>query len=107
MPCGGYPSDAEYQLHQQIRANKSIEPLLCEACGILKDAKLTSNMSAPLRKWWKKHEREDRERRKQEKEQAALKKLANKAISKLSPEEIEALREHHGLNFKTGRKRSR
>ena len=106
MPCSDYPSDADLARDAINRLNKNLEPLLCEACGILKDAKLTSNMSAALRKWWKKHEREDRERRKQEQEQETLKKLADKAISKLSSEEIEALREHHGLRF-SGKKRTR
>lgn len=106
MPCSdGGPNYSDYVAAE--REAKKLREMLCEACGIVKDAKLTTNMSAPLRKWWRKHEREDRERRKREAEKAALKKLADKAISKLTSEEIEALREEHGLRFNNNNKRDR
>lgn len=103
MPCSdGGPSVSDY-----MQKNKEIDrlrALLCEACGIVDDAKLKVNMGLSLRKWWRKHQREDAERQAREAEKAKLKKLANKAISKLTTDEIEALREQHGLRFDSRRK---
>ena len=98
MPCSdGGPNYSDYV--RADRENKKLRELLCEACGIIDDAKLKSNMGMTLRKWWRKHQREDAERRKREEEKAALKKLAGKALGKLTSEEIEALRVEHGLAF--------
>lgn len=106
MPCSdGGPNYSDYVRVEDER-NK-LNALLCEACGIVDDAKLKTNMSKNLRAWWKKHQREDAERRKREEEKRTLKRLADTAISKLSTEEIEALREAHGLRFTTQKQKRR
>lgn len=99
MPCGDYPSSAQLALDDLRQAHAKTVALLCEACGIVHDLDGNSHMSADLRKWWRKHLAEDKKRRDAAREKRELKRLADQALKKLSPEEIEALRVNAGLSF--------
>lgn len=65
-----------------------LREMLCEACGIADMAKA----SGQLRQWWTKHQAEDAARRFQADEKAKMENITSLLLTRLSSEEIEALR---------------
>lgn len=65
MPCrDDYPSSySQYDIENAknvVRAE--LEPLLCEACSLLEDAKVLQSATPELRAWFNKHEKCEEER---------------------------------------------
>lgn len=90
MPCRG---PEPWELLPSERG-PDLTALLCEAAHLIEDK---SRMSKDLKAWWNKHEKEDRKRQALENEKNILKRLKSEALSKLTTEEVEALR-HAGLS---------
>lgn len=99
MPCRD-AGDDQYVIQDLSRGIADLRELLCEACHLIKDNDTEALMSVKLRAWWKKHQEDDRRRRNAVEERQRLVTIANSVVGNLSPEEIEALREVHGLSLK-------
>lgn len=91
MPCYDERSSPEYISREYAQKIAQLTEMLCEACGRLDHLNQIKNVSGRTQTWWSKHKAEDEKRRKAAAERDALRKLGERTLKKLSPEEIEAL----------------
>lgn len=107
MPCRDYWSDQKFDTRKnEVGILKErcdeLARIACKAMYALEqlDPELKSFKDRESRKWWADHKKADQERIEQEQKalakRVAKQKLVKEALSKLTPEEIEAF----GLNVK-------
>lgn len=91
MPCYDERSSPEYISREYSKQIGELTEMLCEACGKLDAYGHMKALSGNTQKWWAHHKAADEKRRKAAEERKVLKSIADKAMKRLSPEEIEAL----------------
>lgn len=91
MPCYDERSSPSYIVKEYSEKIGRLTEMLCEACGRLDHLNQIKSVSGNTQKWWASHKAEDEKRRKAAAEREALRKLGEKTLKKLTPEELEAL----------------
>lgn len=89
MPCqcGGYNEEDSPEEHL-----KAATRMLCWVLEHTSDLSQLLKTNGELRKFWKKHQDADCERRTREQEKARVEEVRKKALKRLTPEEIRALK---------------
>jgi len=94
MPCRDYESD-RVQYVQDPQTKRRLDQRsaqLCEACRVLEQSDLLHRLSLTTRDWWARHKAEDEARIRAERKAREERALADKGRSKLTSEELKALK---------------
>jgi hypothetical protein len=100
MPCRDYDCERAVRSHNNtflMMQNKldKLTRMLCDVLGKWEDRRNGSGciyLSTETEKWWEEHKFMDKQRLAQELKDAEEKRLLKSAISKLTPEELAAIR---------------
>lgn len=95
MPCRdwGRDEDNSSELRSEISSlqsrNDKLARMLCELCGLTDSSDRFSRASTELKEWWAEHQKLDFAQKQRE--------LLKSAASKLSQQELEAIKRNKGL----------
>ena len=89
MPCEYY-TPAEEAARMGAKLDK-LTRLLCEACKALETKRFNFDSRPDLAKWWRKHKKHDRQRKRDKQVERDAKRLKKATIAKLTKKERKAL----------------